>query len=138
MNTKTVLTVNEQCGSAASVAQTSKSSSIGRNRREARRFFVYSSQVAKRLECVQLAGAVGSAWGVGKREQAPRTPNASRDLVAVPPRCANRDNYRVNRGLVRSDPRKRSTNLQNHSRCPQNCCWGQSTILPGDRINCQQ
>src|SRR6266508_287702 len=92
MNTKTVLTVNEQCGSAASVAQTSKSSSIGRNRREARRFFVYASQVAKRLECVQLAGAVGSAWGVGKREQAPRTPNASRDLVAVPPRCATREN----------------------------------------------
>src|ERR1035437_1214160 len=33
---------------------------------------------AKRLECVQLAGAVVSWGAVGKREQAPRTPNASR------------------------------------------------------------
>jgi prepilin-type N-terminal cleavage/methylation domain-containing protein len=33
---------------------------------------------AKRLECVQLAGALVSCEAVQKREQAPRTPNASR------------------------------------------------------------
>src|ERR1035441_4643006 len=34
--------------------------------------------LAKRLECVQLAGAFVSCEAVQKREQAPRTPNASR------------------------------------------------------------
>src|ERR1039458_8813301 len=34
--------------------------------------------LAKRLECVQLAGALVSCESVQKREQAPRTPNASR------------------------------------------------------------
>src|SRR6266545_3729370 len=61
---------------------------IGRNRRGPRRFTGQTVHVAKRLECVQLAGAFGSAWGCGKREQAPRTPNASRDFVAARPRCA--------------------------------------------------
>ena len=50
--------------------------------------------VAKRVECVQLAGAVVQGWAIGKREhpssvavlrrvEAPRTPNASRDSVAA-------------------------------------------------------
>src|SRR6266566_4620872 len=38
---------------------------------------------AKRMECVQLAGAVVWGWPAGKREQAPRTPYASRDSVAA-------------------------------------------------------
>src|SRR6266508_1761941 len=62
--------------------------SIGRNRRGPRRFFLPASHVSKRLECVQLAGAFGAAWSCGKREQAPRTPNASRDWLAARPRCA--------------------------------------------------
>jgi hypothetical protein len=37
---------------------------------------------AKRLECVQLAGAVVMPGGARKREQAPRTPNASRSSGA--------------------------------------------------------
>jgi serine protease Do len=41
---------------------------------------------AKRLECVQLAGAVVRRGTVRKREQAPRTPNASRSSVAALPR----------------------------------------------------
>ena len=43
---------------------------------------------AKRLECVQLAGAFFGRGPVQKREQAPRTPNASRNSVVAPPRCA--------------------------------------------------
>ena len=41
---------------------------------------------AKRLECVQLAGAVVRRGEVQKREQAPRTPNASRSSVVTLPR----------------------------------------------------
>jgi hypothetical protein len=39
--------------------------------------------IAKRLECVQLAGAVEGRGAVGKREQAPRTPNAGARSVAA-------------------------------------------------------
>ena len=38
---------------------------------------------AKRMECVQLAGAVARRGAVRKREQAPRTPNDSRSSVAA-------------------------------------------------------
>src|ERR1035441_2925666 len=38
---------------------------------------------AKRLECVQLAGAVTRVLAAGKREQDPRTPNASRRRVPM-------------------------------------------------------
>src|ERR1035441_6221859 len=41
---------------------------------------------AKRLECVQHAGAVVRGGVVRKREQAPRTPNASRSSVVALPR----------------------------------------------------
>ena len=41
---------------------------------------------AKRMECVQLAGAIVSPMAVQKREQAARTPYASRDSVAALPR----------------------------------------------------
>src|SRR2546427_516956 len=39
--------------------------------------------LAKRMECVQLAGAFVWFWTDQKREQAPRTPHASRDSVAA-------------------------------------------------------
>ena len=47
-------------------------------RREGRRATKPQPNFAKRLECVQLAGAVVRRETVRKREQAPRTPNASR------------------------------------------------------------
>ncbi len=39
--------------------------------------------VAKRMECAQIAGAVVCQWTVGKREQAPRTPYASRLYIPL-------------------------------------------------------
>src|SRR5271169_2253989 len=43
----------------------------------------FPTDVAKRMECVQLAGAFLLDGPVGKREQAPRTPYASRGAVEV-------------------------------------------------------
>jgi hypothetical protein len=51
------------------------------------RSFRWRNCYAKRLECVQLAGAVARCGAARKREQAPRTPNASRISVAASPRC---------------------------------------------------
>ena len=51
------------------------------------RRFLWMNRHAKRLECVQLAGAVIRRGAVRKREQAPRTPNASHSSVAAPLRC---------------------------------------------------
>ena len=47
------------------------------------RRFRWTNGHAKRLECVQLAGAVVRRGEVQKREQAPRTPNASRNSVGA-------------------------------------------------------
>ena len=49
---------------------------------------------AKRLECVQLAGAGERCGAVRKREQAPRTPNAPRSSVAASPAPSARDRTR--------------------------------------------
>src|ERR1035437_6631153 len=54
------------------------------------RRFLWMNCLAKRLECVQLAGAVVRHGAVRKREQAPRTPNASRSSLAALPRCVHR------------------------------------------------
>ena len=52
------------------------------------RRFHWAKCDAQRLECIQLAGALVRHTSVRKREQAPRTPNASRISVAAFPGCA--------------------------------------------------
>ena len=44
-------------------------------------------ELAKRLECVRLAGALALRWWVRKREQARRTPDASRVRFRLGPFC---------------------------------------------------
>ena len=51
------------------------------------RGFLWVNCHAKRMECVQLAGAVVRRGLGRKREQAPRTPNASRNSVAALQLC---------------------------------------------------
>jgi hypothetical protein len=78
---------------------------------------------AKRLECVQLAGAVVRRGAVRKREQAPRTPNASRSSVAAWQRYVLRvlctavhPNHSFSRGFfVRTQKIDRIMAGQNHA-----------------------